>query len=285
MSNHLITKDNSLRNFFLIAFLIPIVATVFATLIDGLQSGLVTNQLSPLAMIVVLAMVHAPTIAAMIVAYRDEGFEGNKKLFRKLKYWKFEAKWYLIALLLLSLSILVSLFGMSFFSQSYTPAFSFSILTFAVLLSALWEEIGWTGFALPRMLKRYGPLKTALMLGVIHTFWHLAADYWGASAFYGNLYRYLAHFTLWMIGLIILRIIIVWIYIRTQSLVLGWLTHFSYTGGQLFLVPLTLTTVETLLWNTAFVIVLLLVVTFLFMLNEDFRDFWNSGVLGEGSSL
>ena len=86
------TKDNSLRNFFLIAFLIPFVATVFVISIDGLQSGLVTNQLSPLTMIVVLAMVHAPTIAAMIVVYRDEGFEGLKKLFRQLKYWKFEGR-------------------------------------------------------------------------------------------------------------------------------------------------------------------------------------------------
>jgi membrane protease YdiL (CAAX protease family) len=278
MRDHLITKDNSLRNFFLIAFLIPIVATVFVTLIDGLQSGLVTNQLSPLTMIVVLAMVHAPTIAAMIVAFRDEGFEGIKKLFRQLKHWNFEGKWYLVALFVFSLSILVSLFGMSTFSQSYIPAFSFSVLTFAVLLSALWEEIGWTGYAIPRLLKRFTPLKTAILFGVIHVFWHLAADYWGASVFYGNLYRYLAHFFLWMIGLIVLRIIIIWIYVRTKSLVLGWLTHFSYTGGQLFLVPLTLTAVETLLWNTAFVIVLLLAIVLLFMVNKDFRDFWNSGL-------
>jgi membrane protease YdiL (CAAX protease family) len=165
---------------------------------------------------------------------------------------------------------------MTLFSQSYTPAFSFSILAFGVILSALWEEIGWTGYAIPRMLKQFSAVRTAILLGVIHTFWHLAADYWGASAFYGNLYRYLIHFILWMVGLTVLRIIILWIYVRTESLVLGWLTHLSYTGGQLFLVPLTLTAVETLLWNTAFVVVLLLVIAFLFTVNKDFRDYWKT---------
>ena len=285
MSNSLIDKDKSLRNFFILAFLIPITATVLVTLKDGLQTGLVTNQLSPLAMVVVLSQVHAPTIAAMIVAFSDEGFNGIKKLFRQLKYWRFNSKWYLIALLVFPLSILAALSFMTLFSQSYTPVFSFSILAFAVFFSALWEEIGWVGYAIPRMLKRFSPLRTALLFGVIHMFWHLAADYWGASAFYGTLYRYVIHFLLWMVGLIVLRIIILWMYVRTKSLVLGWLTHFSYTGGQLIFVPLAFTAAETLLWNTAFVFVLLLVVALLFTLNKDFRDYWKAGLTSENLAL
>jgi hypothetical protein len=76
-----------------------------------------------------------------------------------------------------------------------------------------------------------------------------------------------------MAGLIVLRILIFWIYIRTKSLVLGWLTHFSYTGGQLLFVPLTLTAIETLQWNTAFVIILIVVIGLLFVSSVDFRDF------------
>jgi hypothetical protein len=81
------------------------------------------------------------------------------------------------------------------------------------------------------------------------------------------------HFLLWLVGLTILRIVIIWIYIRTNSLVLGWLTHFSYTGGQLLFVPLAFTAVETLLWNFTFVLVLLFVMAVLFITNNDFRDF------------
>lgn len=39
-----------------------------------------------------------------------------------------------------------------------------------------------------------------------------------------------------MVLVVILRIIILWMYVRTRSVVLGWLTHFSYTGGQLYFV-------------------------------------------------
>ena len=269
----MVTKDKSLRNFFIIAFLIPIAATVFVILKDGLQTGLVTNQLSPLAMVVVLSQIHAPTIAAMIVAFVDEGFEGIKGLFRQLKYWRFKSAWYLRALLIFPLSILTSLLLMSLFSQRFIPVFSISILVFAVFFSALWEEIGWIGYAIPRMLNRFSPLKTAILFGVIHMFWHLAADYWGSSVFFGKFY--VIHFLLWLVGLIVLRIVILWMYIRTKSLVLSWLTHFSYTGGQI-LMTTTLSAVDTLLWNFAFVLVLLLVLVFFMVRNKDFRDFWKS---------
>jgi membrane protease YdiL (CAAX protease family) len=224
-------------------------------------------------MVVVLSQIHAPTIAAMIVAFGDEGFEGIKELFRELKYWRFKRVWYLRALLIFPLSILAALLLMSTYSQRFIPVFSISILVFAVFFSALWEEIGWVGYAIPRMLKRNYPLKTAILFGIIHMFWHLAADYWGSSVFFGKLY--VIHFLLWMVGLIVLRIVILWMYIRTKSLVLSWLTHFSYTGGQI-LMTTTLSAVDTLLWNFAFVLIILLVIAFLITRNEDFRDFWKS---------
>lgn len=269
----MVTNDKPLRNFFIIAFLIPIVATVLVILKDGLQTGLVTNQLSPLAMVVVLSQIHSPTIAAMIVAFGEEGFEGIKGLFRQLKFWSFKSAWYVRALLIFPFSILTALLLMSLFSQRYIPEFSFSILVVGVLFSALWEELGWVGYAIPRMLKRFSPLRTAILFGVIHTFWHLAADYWGASVFFGKLYT--TRFILWLVGLVVLRIVILWIYVRTKSLVLSWLTHFSYTGGQLLLTT-TLSAVDTVLWNGAFVLVLLLVLAFFMVRNKDFRDFWKS---------
>jgi membrane protease YdiL (CAAX protease family) len=274
MSKRLVTKNKSLRDYFIIAYLIPIAATVLATLKDGMPTGLVTNQLDAWAMVVFLSMVHAPTIAAMIVAFRDEGFEGIKDLFRQLKYWRFKIKWYLLALLIFPLLIFTALLLLSLFSQRFSPAFSISILILGTFISALLEEIGWIGYAAPRMLKRFSVLKTGIFLGIIHAFWHLAAGIWGAGTFYGQLYA--ISFLLSVVSLIILRIFILWVYIRTKSLVLSWLTHFSWTGGQLLL-TVTLSAVDTLLWNSTFILLLFLVLAFLFIRNKDFRDFWNSG--------
>jgi len=269
------TRDKSLTAYFVIAYLIPIIAVLLVIWKDGLQTGLVTTQISASALFVVMAMVHAPTVAAVVVSFRDGGFGGLRKLFRQLKTWRFSLKWYLAALLVFPAAVLAGLLLMRPFSPGYTPVLALGVPAAATFLSTLWEEIGWTGYATPRLLKRFRPLKAAVVLGVIHMFWHLAADYWGAGVFYGGLY--IAHFVLWLAGLVVLRIVTMWIYVRTKSVVLGWLTHYSYTGGQTLLVPLTLTALETVLWNTAFVLFLLLTLVVLLAVNEDFRNFWRSG--------
>jgi membrane protease YdiL (CAAX protease family) len=278
MENQSEMRNRSLRDFFLITYLIPIIGVAYVTFKEGLQPALVTTQPSGLAMVVIMSMIHSPMIAAVIVLLRDEGWEGLKALFRQLKDWGFNLKWYLRALLIFPAAILAALLILSIFSESYTPQFSFSILFLGAFISPLYEEIGWIGYAIPRMLKRWRPLNTAILLGVIHMGWHLAADYWGSSAFYGTGSLYLGHVLLWLIGLIILRVMILWLYTRTQSLVLGWLAHVSWTGGQLLL-TVHLSALETVIWNAVFVGILILVMAYFSLWNQDFRDFWKNNSL------
>ncbi len=47
----------------------------------------------------------------------------------------------------------------------------------AMTTGPLGEEAGWRGFLQPRMLKRYSPLATSLILGVIWSVWHVPL-YW-----------------------------------------------------------------------------------------------------------
>jgi len=97
--------------------------------------------------------------------------------------------------------------------------------------------------------------------------WHLAASIYGAGAFHGNLF--VVNFLATAVGIVGLRIVTIWIYARTGSLVLSWLTHASFTGGQLSLVSLELTAGETVVWNSAFSFALVGLCAYLVAQNKD----------------
>jgi len=260
-------KKNSLSLYFAIAFALPIVTTIIVALVAGAPSGLVVNEMSAAALVVLMAMVHAPTIAAIIVVFRSQGFQGIQALFQQLKYWKFAPHWYLKAILIFPATMLAVLFVLSLFSSNFTPVMSLSVLAFGALFSALWEEIGWTGFATPVMLKRFSPLNVGLLLGFLHAMWHLAANIYGAGAFHGNLF--IVNFLATSVGIVGLRIVTIWIYMGTRSLVLGWLTHVSFTGGQLLLVSFDLTSGETIVWNSAFSLSVIGIIVLLVVRHKD----------------
>jgi len=260
-------KKNSLSLYFVIAFALPILTTIIVVLVAGSPSGIVVKEMSAAAVVVVMAMVHAPTIAAVIVVFRSQGLEGIKILFQQLKYWKFLPQWYLGAILIFPATMLAVLFALSSFSASFVPVLSLNIFVLGALFSSLWEEIGWTGFATPVMLQKFSPLKVGLLLGFLHAMWHLPASIYGAGTFHGNLF--IANFVIASLGIVGLRIVTIWLYTRTSSLVLGWLTHASFTGGQLLLVSLDLTAGETVVWNSAFSLGVIGIVVFLVIWNED----------------
>lgn len=260
-------KKNSLSLYFVIAYALPIFTTIIVVLVAGSPSGIVVKEMSAAAVVVVMAMVHAPTIAAVIVVFRSQGLEGIKILFQQLKYWKFAPQWYFSAILIFPATMLAVLFALSSFSASFVPVLALNIFAFGALFSSLWEEIGWTGFATPVMLQKFSPLKVGLLLGFLHAMWHLPASIYGAGAFHGNLF--ISNFLIASVGIVGLRIVTIWIYTRTRSLVLGWLTHASFTGGQLLLVSLDLTAGETVVWNSAFSLGVVGIVVFLVIWNKE----------------
>jgi membrane protease YdiL (CAAX protease family) len=263
-------KNYSLSLYFVIAFSLPTVTTIIVALVAGLPSDIVVKEMSASTVVVVMAMVHAPTIAAMIVVFRSQSFEGIKALFQQLRHWDFSPHWYLKAILIFPATILAVLLMLSLYSSNFDPVFTLSILAFAALFSPLWEEIGWTGFATPVMLRRWSPLQVALLLGFLHAMWHLPATIYGASVFHGDLF--IVNFVVTSVGIVGLRIVTIWIYMRTRSLVLGWLTHVGFTGGQLLLVPLSLSSGETVVWNSAFSVAVTGFVIYLLVWNKDWMS-------------
>ena len=122
----------------------------------------------------------SPIIAAIIVLGATEGRSGIGKLLRAMFRWRVAPVWYLAALgipiAIWAIAALVpTLAGarpdMAYFADFVL--FPVTLLSTAIVKGPLTEEPGWRGFALPRMLARWTPLVSSLILGTIWFVWHL----------------------------------------------------------------------------------------------------------------
>jgi CAAX protease family protein len=207
----------------LVAFFV--LAYVIAWSTNLIQAGLLPFQLPlPLADFLVN---WAPGFAALIVAAAIGGLGGVRTLLRPLLMWRVGLGWYSVALLLPPLLVLAAI-GLSVLLSGPLPQFSHTFgpqlaLLPILLLFNMGEEIGWRGFALPRLQVRQNALNASLVLGVIWGLWHapkffLAGQ--GTSA--------LPFFLAFLVSVIAETMLITWVYNSTGgSLLLVTLFHFS----------------------------------------------------------
>ena len=121
-----------------------------------------------------------PLLAAVIAAALTGGRRELGRLFTQLGRWPSSPHWYLIALLVpvlitgLAAGLTVALGGAPAGPPS-RPDAGAVIATFVstVVLVGLFEEVGWRGYALPRLQQKMTGLRAALLLGVIWALWHL----------------------------------------------------------------------------------------------------------------
>ena len=219
-----------------------------------------------------IAMLAGPVVGAVIVNALSSGIEGLQELAGRLLHWRVAVRYYALAVLTVPVTIALTLLVSGLFVPGFTPAVlgpnGISILALGLgagLLAGFFEEIGWSGFATPRLRHRYGVLTTGLLLGAVHGIWHFPAGYAGEGASYGWLY--LPHFLMfWMVGLIALRVLIVWLFDRTRSLPIAQLTHASYTGGLFILWPSGVDQATGTWWAGGFAAALLFIVLALTLL-------------------
>lgn len=129
----------------------------------------------------VAGLVLGPTLAAFVVTGKAEGREGVRRLLRRIVQWRVGLRWYLFALAgipaIALLSAVVMPGALASFRVSAVPPVLFLYLVagpfFLFAGGPVFEEIGWRGFALPRLQRRHGPLAGSLLLGVLWALWHL----------------------------------------------------------------------------------------------------------------
>ncbi|HXZ03577.1 MAG TPA: type II CAAX endopeptidase family protein, partial [Ktedonobacteraceae bacterium] len=121
-----------------------------------------------------------PTWAAFLVTSFAPGQQDRRDLIRRFLRWRVSWQWYLIALgmplLLAGLSTLLYTLagGSGFDGLKFWPLVGLApqLLWTFVLGGPLEEELGWRGYAFPRMLARTNALVSSLMIGVVWGLWH-----------------------------------------------------------------------------------------------------------------
>jgi membrane protease YdiL (CAAX protease family) len=182
----------------------------------------------------------------VLTGIRD-GRNGVRTLFARMGVWNVAVYWYLVALLTAPVLILAVLFLLhSFVSRDYSPNFFPLGLVFGIF-PGFFEEIGWTGYAFPILRSRYAPLVAGIVLGVLWGFWHLpVVDSLGAASPHGT--YWLAFFLAFVALVAAMRVLIVWVYSNTESLLLAQLMHMSSTAFLVILGPSHLLPQQEALW-------------------------------------
>src|SRR5687768_1476836 len=206
---------------------------------------------------VYLAMLLGPSVAGLTITAIDGGAAALRAYRERLLAWRVGVGWYVAALLTAPVTITLTLLILSAASPQFVPALlsgevfqgpagpihaasrtGFLLSALAVGVGAgFFEELGWTGVAVPRMLTRHGLLATGVGVGLVWGAWHFLAIYWGSGDAIGAvavpLYLLVALFSF----LPPYRILMAWVYRHTRSLFIGILMHASLTSSMLMLGP------------------------------------------------
>src|SRR5215217_6861703 len=184
-----------------------------------------------------VALVLGPTLSAFVMTGATEGREGVRRLLRRIVLWRVGFRWYLFVLAgIPAIIVLSTVFlpgALASFEASAVPStlFLYVVATPIFLFAGgpVFEEIGWRGFALPRLQRLYGPLVGSLILGVLWALWHLPLfliPSWDTP--HGSLLD-IALFVTWAMST---TIVITWIFNNTKgSVLLAILAHGSINSA------------------------------------------------------
>ena len=203
----------------------------------------------------------SPGIAAILVTLVLAGKQGLKSLFQPLGIWRVHIGWYALALLLqpalffagrlidgwLSKSYQIA---SPFASFSYPLAFVIPVVIISAFPGSFAEELGWRGFALPRMQAKAGPLIASIVLALLWGAWHIPnMVYFGETQ--------VLQFALAAFSFIPVTILYTWVYNNTKgSLLLVTLFHVGQQFSNNFLGILPTLTDDALMWLAAIVVLL-----------------------------
>lgn len=201
-------------------------------------------------------------IAAVVLTSVIDGRAGLRKLGRRLLTWRVGFRWYAVALfgfVLIDLVAVALAAGMSGAAPDFSQVLGrdlfgptamlwvFVVPFFVFDAVANGEELGWRGYALPRLLRRHGALLASFILGLVWAFWHLPKFLVVGGTHEG--------FGWFLLDVLAKAVLFTWLYQHTQgSLLLAILFHASINTSAVFLPIMTAVTGESLTFALSVVI-------------------------------
>lgn len=176
--------------------------------------------------------VFAPSLVALALTARKEGTGGVWALLGRMFQWRVSARWYLFAVGYMA-AIKGGVALLHRMTTGSWPRVGHErpvVILVAILLSTpvqSGEEVGWRGFALPRLAQRIGFARASLLLGLIWACWHLPQFFLREADTYGQ------SFPVWSLEVTAMSVAIAWLYAHTNgSLLLVMLMHAAINNSK-----------------------------------------------------
>jgi membrane protease YdiL (CAAX protease family) len=187
----------------------------------------------------VMVMLAGPSIAGLLLTGLVDGREGFRDLFSRLRTWRVGLSWYAIAILPAPIIAAGVVLALSLASPLLSADNKTAVLLggLGAAVTTILEEIGWTGFAVPRLRRRHSVPMTGLVVGVLWGLWHFLQQIFVSGTYAGGIplvvFLMLSVFAA-VANLTAYRVLMVWVYDRTGSLFVTTLMHGMLTASTIF---------------------------------------------------
>lgn len=214
-----------------------------------------------------------PNIAALLVVMfvlKEKG--GVRRLLWGWTKWRVGFRWYVVALS--PIWIMLAVVGTFILLWNPLPSLTLPLDLgvivggglLVIITGATGEELGWRGFALPRLQTQYSAFTSSLFLGLLWGFWHIHQYLTGLIT--GDPATWVS-FTRFLIYTIALSILMTWVFNHTdKSLFIATLFHWASNFALLPILslsppipPLSYTLIPADLYFTARTVIFLLFAT------------------------
>lgn len=212
--------------FFAITYLVSWSFFITAVILSRSNQSPISG-IEPIPRALILIGTIAPSLIALALTARYDGKEATRRLLQRVVQFPSSLRYYVFAvgyMLVIRLGVVLAYrFATGAWPQfGDEPAYIIlAAIVFGTPVQA-GEEIGWRGYALPRLASRFGLGWAAIVIGVVWASWHLPLFFIPGSPNFGQ------SFPVYLLAVTAISVGMAWLYWRTNgSLFITMLMHSS----------------------------------------------------------